>query len=136
MFLPRCFHGSGTHVLLRWQMVQLMSSAVVCVLVLSVTDKQLLRSSATIVNIFLILRFFFGFVYLLIFFSVILHKPRSFHVQGQCPAAELHSQPTFYALSLHCHLCICLNLGLLYLDELIHGIHYCFSLTKYKGVYI
>ena len=69
MFLPRCVYGYGTHVLWRWQMVWFMSSASFCVLVLSVTDKQLLKSSATSVNIFLILHFFFGFVYFFIFFQ-------------------------------------------------------------------
>ena len=69
MFLPRCVYGYGTHVLWRWQMVWFMSSASFCVLVLSVTDKKLLKSSATSVNIFLILHFFFGFVYFFIFFS-------------------------------------------------------------------
>lgn len=110
MFLPRWIYGYGTHVLWRWQMARFMSSASFCVL--SVPDKQLLKSSATIVNIFLILHFFFGFVYFLILFS----DP----TQTQCFVhARLCNWSAFQppVCILNCWLYVYLNLRLFYLGE-------------------
>lgn len=97
--------------------------SIFCVLVLSVTDKQLLKSSATIVNIFLILPFFFGFVYLLIFFQWSYSNP---HL-SMCKA-------TFCALSLHCQLVYTFKFRILTSWWINPWDSLLFFLTEYKGV--